>query len=174
MAIIDCFQNLNYKQSVTEADPQNKLQKSRSGYPLSCWLWTHPASSPTVWKVLSPGWNGPIVTKLTIMNSFRTAKAATKGNHSLCLKSKPPVKCHWHWPAEQTLERQPRAPAELSILGNTHRLPAVWKVLSLAWKGLIGTIVNYFRSSKVATKGNHRLCLKSKPPVICQWSWLAG
>ena len=31
---------------------------------------------------------------LIILNPFRTAKAATKGNQRLCLKSKPQVKCH--------------------------------------------------------------------------------
>ena len=29
-----------------------------------------------------------------VFNSFRTAKEATNGNHSLCLKSKPQAKCH--------------------------------------------------------------------------------
>ena len=32
-------------------------------------------------------------------NPFRTAKAATNGNHRLCLKLKPQVKCHWSLPA---------------------------------------------------------------------------
>ena len=29
-----------------------------------------------------------------LINPFRTAKAATNGNHRLCLKLKPQVKCH--------------------------------------------------------------------------------
>ena len=36
----------------------------------------------------------PIVPTGTINNSFRTAKVASNGNHRLCLKSKPYVKCH--------------------------------------------------------------------------------
>ena len=41
-----------------------------------------------------------------LINSFRTAKAATDGNHTLCLKSKPQVKCHWSLPARETSERE--------------------------------------------------------------------
>ena len=41
-----------------------------------------------------------------LINSFRTAKAATDGNHTLCLKSKPQVKCHWSLPAGETSERE--------------------------------------------------------------------
>ena len=32
-------------------------------------------------------------------NSFRTAKAASNGNHRPCLKSEPQVECHWSLPA---------------------------------------------------------------------------
>ena len=44
-----------------------------------------------------------------LINSFRTAKAATDGNHTLCLKSKPQVKWHWSLPAGETSEREAHA-----------------------------------------------------------------
>ena len=38
--------------------------------------------------------NQPIVLTGTINNPFTTEKPATNGNHRLCLKPKPQVKCH--------------------------------------------------------------------------------
>ena len=47
----------------------------------------------------------------TTFDPFRTTKAASNGNHRLCLKSKPQVKCQWSLPGGQTLEGEARGPS---------------------------------------------------------------
>ena len=53
----------------------------------------NPPSSSHNPKRPGPGQEEPTVPIGTIDNPFRTAKAATNGNHRLCPKSKPQVKC---------------------------------------------------------------------------------
>ena len=58
-----------------------------------------------------------------LLNPFRTAKPPTNGNHRLCLKSKPQVKCHWTLPSRLTFEVEARARVALSTLDTAHKLP---------------------------------------------------
>ena len=60
---------------------------------------TQPASFHTVWKGLFPSWKGLIVPTGTIINLLWTVKVVRNSNDRLCLKWKPPIKCHWIWPA---------------------------------------------------------------------------
>ena len=48
--------------------------------------------------------------RMQMFNPFRIAKAASNGNHRLCLKSKPQVKCHWSLPAGSTSVSEARTP----------------------------------------------------------------
>ena len=69
-------------------------------------------------------------------NLFRTAKAATNGNHRLCLKSKPQVKYHWRLTSGINLGRRD-ASTELSTLDTAHKpstpLPQARKGLIPGW-----------------------------------------
>ena len=157
----------------------------------SCQIWAESTTSPRAWKLLPLGWKGPIASTGTAINDFRTAKAATNGNHRLCLKWTPQVNCHWSWPAHKNFRRHGtglrwavdcgRSPQAHQQSGWTHNSQArsltAWKPLSAASTGPIvpsETIIKLFVTAKAATNINQILCLKLNEQVNYCWIWPEG
>ena len=104
-----------------------------------------------------------ILIRRCFFNAFRTAKPTANGNHRLCLKLKPQVKCHWSFPAGKTLEGEARGLSS-RLWTYPKSSPTVRKGLSPGQKGPINSPL---RSAKAAKNGNHGPCPKSKPQVKC-------